>query len=65
MADRTPDIVGDAVRGVADGPRKYVEEKRAQAGKAIDSAKKTVRDTVNRYSDRAKKAMSSGRSRSR
>lgn len=38
---------------------------REAAGRAYEGAKKTVRDTVKRYSDRAKKAMSSGRSRSR
>lgn len=41
-----------------------LKPQREAAGRAIDSAKKTVRDTVSRYSDRAKKAMS-GRSRSR
>ena len=39
-----------------------IEEKREAAGRAYDSAKKTVRDTVTRVSDRAKKAMSSSKS---
>ena len=57
MADR--DIVGDAVRGVTEGLKDPFKSQREAAGRAYDSAKKTVRDTVSRYTDKARKAVSS------
>ena len=38
---------------------------REAAGRAIDRAKKTVSDTVSRYTDKARKAMSSSKSSGR
>ena len=62
MADR--DIVGDAVRSVADAPRKFIEEKREAAGRARLSQEDRAR-YGERVSDRAKKAMSSSKSSGR
>lgn len=63
MADR--DIVGDTVRDVAKGLSDPFKSQREAAGRAYEGAKKTVRDTVSRVSDRAKKAMSSSKSSGR
>lgn len=66
MADAMDDVRSQ-VKKVGDDLRNAYTFKpqREAASRAIDNAKKTVRDTYTKYRDKAKRAVSSGRSRSR